>query len=59
MAVETKKNGQAGVNLYQIGSFDPQGMIPASVIDATNAEQIEKLVIMKDLMMKNAQNNGR
>eukprot|EP00331_Platyophrya_macrostoma_P031026 CAMPEP_0176437262 /NCGR_PEP_ID=MMETSP0127-20121128/18502_1 /TAXON_ID=938130 /ORGANISM="Platyophrya macrostoma, Strain WH" /LENGTH=605 /DNA_ID=CAMNT_0017820825 /DNA_START=45 /DNA_END=1862 /DNA_ORIENTATION=+ len=39
-----------GVTLIQVSSMDPCGKIPRSLVDATNAEQMEKLKIIAKLM---------
>ncbi len=40
-----------GVDLHLVMSFDPCGSVPASLVNAANAEQLEKIILMRSLML--------
>jgi hypothetical protein len=40
-----------GVDLHMVMSFDPQGSVPATLVNAANAEQLEKILLMRQLVL--------
>jgi hypothetical protein len=42
----------SGVDLHNCFSVDPSGSIPSSVVDAGNLEQLNKMAIIRDLLVK-------